>query len=90
VNYGWSAAAEQAAVQVLRDNLAKQGVKWTDFALVQHDSGANISVVNMIAGGTPPDVFMQTDPGLISHSVHRIPPCCFSLHTFTFAALFPR
>ena len=64
VNYGWTAPAEQAAVQVLRDNLAKEGVKWTDFALVQHDNGANISVVNMIAGGTPPDVFMQADPGL--------------------------
>ena len=64
VNYGWTAPAEQAAVQVLRDHLAKMGVKWTDFALVQHDNGANISVVNMIAGGTPPDVFMQADPGL--------------------------
>ena len=39
-------------------------MKWKDFAVVAHDSGANVSVVNLIAGGTPPDVFLEADPGL--------------------------
>jgi len=64
VNYNWTSPAEVAAIKVLQDHLAQMGVKWTDFAVVQHDTGANISVINMIAGGTPPDVFLSADPGL--------------------------
>jgi glucose/mannose transport system substrate-binding protein len=64
VNYNWTSPAETAAIQVLKDALAAQDVKWNDFAVVQHDTGANISVINMIAGGTPPDVFLSADPGL--------------------------
>jgi glucose/mannose transport system substrate-binding protein len=64
VNYNWTSPAETAAIQVLKDALAERGVKWNDFAVIQHDTGANISVINMIAGGTPPDVFLSADPGL--------------------------
>lgn len=64
VNYGWTSPAEVAAVKVIQDHLAKEGVKWKDFAVVAHDTGANVSVINMIAGGTPPDVFLEADPGL--------------------------
>ena len=31
-----------------------------------HDTGANVSVVNMIAGGTPPDVFLEAEPRALS------------------------
>jgi glucose/mannose transport system substrate-binding protein len=64
VNYNWTSPAETAAVKVLRDRLAERGVKWNDFAVVQHNTGANVSVINMIAGGTPPDVFLSADPNL--------------------------
>ena len=64
VNYGWTSPAEVSAVRVIQDHLAQMGVKWKDFAVVAHDTGANVSVVNMIAGGTPPDVFLEADPGL--------------------------
>jgi len=64
VNYGWTSPAEVSAVKVIQDHLAQMGVKWKDFAVVAHDTGANVSVVNMIAGGTPPDVFLEADPGL--------------------------
>jgi glucose/mannose transport system substrate-binding protein len=64
VNYNWTSPAETAAIKVLQDHLAQRGVKWTDFAVVQHDTGANISIINMVSGGTPPDVFLSADPGL--------------------------
>jgi glucose/mannose transport system substrate-binding protein len=64
VNYNWTSPAEVSAIKVLQEHLAPMGIKWTDFAVVQHDTGANISVINMIAGGTPPDVFLSADPGL--------------------------
>lgn len=64
VNYGWTSPSEVAAVKVIQSQLAAQGVKWKDFAVVAHDTGANVSVVNLIAGGTPPDVFLEGDPGL--------------------------
>jgi len=64
VNYNWTSPVETAAVKVLQAHLARLGVKWTDFAVIQHDTGANINVINMVSGGTPPDVFLSADPGL--------------------------
>src|SRR5689334_13811690 len=64
VNYNWTSPAETAAIKVLQEDLAKRGVKWEDFAVVQHDTGANVTVVNMITGGTPPDVFLEASPGI--------------------------
>ena len=64
VNYGWTSPSELAAVKVVQTALAAKGVKWKDFAVVAHDTGANVSVVNLIAGGTPPDAFLEADPGL--------------------------
>ena len=64
VNYGWTSPSEIAAVRVVQGHLADAGIKWKDFAVVAHDTGANVSVVNLIAGGTPPDVFLEADPGL--------------------------
>ena len=56
VNYGWTSPSELAAVKVVQTALAAKGVKWKDFAVVAHDTGANVSVVNLIAGGTPPEI----------------------------------
>jgi glucose/mannose transport system substrate-binding protein len=64
VNYNWTSPAETAAIKVLQEALGKLGVKWQDFAVVQHDTGANVTVVNMITGGTPPDVFLEASPGI--------------------------
>ena len=64
VNYNWTSPAETAAIKVLQEHLGKLGVKWQDFAVVQHDTGANVTVVNMITGGTPPDVFLEAAPGI--------------------------
>jgi glucose/mannose transport system substrate-binding protein len=64
VNYGWTSPAEVSAIKVLQDHLAQMGVKWNDFAVIQHDTGANMSIINMVSGGTPPDVFLSADPGL--------------------------
>jgi glucose/mannose transport system substrate-binding protein len=64
VNYNWTAPPEVAAIKVLQSHLATMGVKWQDFAVVQHDTGANVSVINMISGGTPPDVFLEASPGV--------------------------
>jgi glucose/mannose transport system substrate-binding protein len=67
VNHGWSSPSEMAAIKVLQDHLAADGIKWKDVQVVAHDTGANISIINMIAGGNPPDVFMASgfDPGLL-------------------------
>jgi glucose/mannose transport system substrate-binding protein len=64
VNYTWTSPAETAAIKVLINALKPQGIKWSDFNVIAHDTGANVSVMNMIAGGTPPDVFMDSTPGL--------------------------
>jgi len=64
VNYNWTSPAETAAIKVLQKHIAEMGVKWQDFAVVQHDTGANITVVNMISGGNPPDVFLEASPGI--------------------------
>ncbi len=39
VNYNWTSPAETAAIKVLQEQLGKLGVKWQDFAVVQHDTG---------------------------------------------------
>jgi glucose/mannose transport system substrate-binding protein len=64
VHYNWTAPPEVAAINVLKSHLEPMGVKWTDFSVIQHDTGANVSIVNMITGGTPPDAFLSAEPGL--------------------------
>lgn len=64
INYTWTSPSEVAGIHVLQNALTPQGIKWTDFSVVAHDTGANVSVVNLIAGGTPPDIFMDSSPGL--------------------------
>ncbi len=66
----WSHTSEEAALKVLRDAWEKQGHKWKDLAIA-HDSGVNVSLINMITGGNPPSIFMNSDPGLIRDMVKQ-------------------
>jgi len=67
VNHGWSSPSEMAALKVLQDHLKAEGIGWKDVQVVAHDTGSTVSIMNMIAGGNPPDVFMASgfDPGLL-------------------------
>ena len=66
----WSHTSEEAALRVLRDAWEKQGHKWKDLAIA-HDFGVNVSLINMITGGNPPTIFMNSDPGLIRDMVKQ-------------------
>ena len=66
----WSHTSEEAALKVLRDAWEKQGHKWKDLAIA-HDSGVNVSLINMITGGNPPTIFMNSDPGLVRDMVKQ-------------------
>jgi len=67
VNHGWPSPSEMAALKVLQDHLKAEGIGWKDVQVVAHDTGSTVSIMNMIAGGNPPDVFMASgfDPGLL-------------------------
>ena len=61
VYHGWSTAAEVAALTVLREALEEKGHSWKDLA-IPHNSGVNVSIVNMVTGGDPPNAFVTSDP----------------------------
>ena len=63
VYHGWSSPAEVAALNVLKAGLEAKGSTWTDLA-IPHDSGASVSLVNLVTGGNPPNVFMEANPGV--------------------------
>jgi glucose/mannose transport system substrate-binding protein len=63
IYHGWSSPAEVAALNVLKSGLEAKGHTWTDLA-IPHDSGANVSLVNLITGGNPPTVFMEANPAI--------------------------
>ena len=64
IYHTWSTPSEIAALNVLRTQLTAAGDTWTDIA-IPHDTGANVSLTNMVTGGNPPNVFMNSDPGII-------------------------
>jgi len=66
----WSKPSEEAALKVLREAWEKQGNVWKDLAIA-HDSGVNVSLINMITGGNPPQIFMNSDPGIIRDMVKQ-------------------
>jgi glucose/mannose transport system substrate-binding protein len=66
----WSHTSEEAALKVLRTAWEKQGHTWKDLAIA-HDSGVNVSLINMITGGNPPTIFMNSDPGLVRDMVKQ-------------------
>jgi len=62
VYHTWSSPAEVNALNILHERLAAAGHTWTDVA-IPHDTGSNVSLLNLIQGGNPPNVFMENDPG---------------------------
>jgi glucose/mannose transport system substrate-binding protein len=63
VYHGWSSPAEVAALNVLKAGLEARGDSWTDLA-IPHDSGASVSLINLVTGGNPPNVLMESNPGV--------------------------
>ena len=63
IYHTWSAPAEVGALGVLRAALEKGGDSWTDIA-IPHDTGSNVSLMNLVTGGNPPNVFMESNPGV--------------------------
>lgn len=63
VYHGWSTNAEVAALHVLQDALSAKGHSWKDLA-IPHNSGVNVSLVNLVTGGEPPNAFVNSDPGV--------------------------
>ncbi|MEF2070065.1 ABC transporter substrate-binding protein [Consotaella aegiceratis] len=70
VYHGWSTPAEVSALQVLRDALAEKGISWKDLA-IPHNSGVNVSLVNMVTGGNPPNAFVESNPGVYRDLAER-------------------
>lgn len=63
IYHGWSTPAEVAALNVLQDALQAKGHTWKDLA-IPHNSGVNVSLVNLVTGGEPPNAFVNSDPGV--------------------------
>jgi len=63
VYHSWSTPSEIAALNVLKGAWEPMGHTWKDLAIA-HDSGVNVSLINMITGGNPPAIFMNSEPGL--------------------------
>ena len=61
VYHGWSTKAEVAALNILRGSLEAKGHTWKDLA-IPHNSGVNVSIVNLVTGGEPPNAFVTSDP----------------------------
>jgi glucose/mannose transport system substrate-binding protein len=56
----WSSEAEIGALNVIRNEFQKQGGTWKDITIA-HDTTAGNPLVNMLAGGNPPDIFIENN-----------------------------
>lgn len=63
IYHTWSSKPEVAALNVLKSGLEAKGDTWTDLA-IPHDTGSNVSLMNLVTGGNPPNVFMESNPGV--------------------------
>lgn len=63
VHHDLASPAELSAVKVLKNAFEAQGDKWKDLS-IPHDSGASISIANLVAGGNPPNVIFGPEPGI--------------------------
>lgn len=63
IYHTWSTPAEVAALTTIKENWEAKGHTWKDLA-IPHNSGVNVSLINMITGGEPPNVFVSSDPNL--------------------------
>ena len=62
VFHNWSSGPEVAALNVLKSHFEEMGHTWTDVA-IPHDTGSNVSLINLVTGGNPPNVFLESSPG---------------------------
>lgn len=63
IYHSWSSGPEVAALNVLRGGLEEKGHSWTDIA-IPHSTGSNVNLMSLITGGQPPNVFMESNPGV--------------------------
>jgi glucose/mannose transport system substrate-binding protein len=61
--HGWSTTSEISALKVLIDEFESRGNTWTDLA-IPHESEANVGLINLITGGNPPNIFVESNPGV--------------------------
>lgn len=61
IYHTWSTPAEVEALTTIRENWEAKGHTWKDLA-IPHNSGVNVSLINLITGGEPPNVFVSSDP----------------------------
>ena len=61
VYHDWGAPAELAALNVLRAAVETRGHRWLPLA-IPHDGEGAIDVLELIAAGTSPNVFLQMQP----------------------------
>ena len=61
VSHRWSSPAEVAALGVLEKALNRKGDTWKDLVISEESV---MTVINMIDGGNPPDVFMEANPDI--------------------------
>ncbi len=61
--HSWSADSEINALNVLISALEEKGHTWSEIA-IPHESESNIGLINLITGGNPPNVFIESSPGL--------------------------
>lgn len=57
----WSSPAEVKALNVLKAAAAKKGINWIDIT-IPHDTGSNVTLLNLVTGGNPPNVFSENNP----------------------------
>jgi len=63
IYHSWSAPPEIAALNVVKAGIEAKGHTWTDIA-IPHDTGSNVNLMSLISGGQPPNVFMESNPGV--------------------------
>nr|WP_295888224.1 ABC transporter substrate-binding protein [uncultured Devosia sp.] len=61
IYHNWASPAELSALNVLRDAFEARGHRWMPLA-IPHDANGDIDVVQLIARGTSPNVFLQMQP----------------------------
>ncbi|MBL4812354.1 MAG: carbohydrate ABC transporter substrate-binding protein [Rhodobacteraceae bacterium] len=59
----WSSPAEVAALNVLNDAVSAQGINWIDIT-IPHDTGSSVSLLNLVIGGNPPNIFSENNTGV--------------------------
>jgi glucose/mannose transport system substrate-binding protein len=59
----WSSPAEVAALEVLHKAVAAKGINWIDVT-IPHDTGSSVSLLNLVAGEQPPNIFSEGNSGV--------------------------